>query len=190
MRKIYKMFTTILFIIFLTSCGSSNVPSSINSENNKEKNESIKKQESIFRNVTFGMNLEEVKRSEDAKIVKETKNVLGYETIIATYQTTLAYYFNENNELYGIRFGVTNVFNNKDSYKEAYNKIKQALIDKYGQPDPNFIDKPFDDAIIGCFWDKEDYSIKIMFKEVQEMTVVMVELTSKNIKPLKNTNGL
>lgn len=87
-----------------------------------------------FRNVYWGMSVEEVKKSENSKPDYEEKNIVGYKSVINGKNVLLGYFFSDG-KLYMARYVLDETFSNStDYYYSFYVPIKQFLIDKYGNP--------------------------------------------------------
>ena len=88
-----------------------------------------------FRLTSWGMSQEEVIGSEE-KIdpVEKTENMIKYKTQILGNNVELLYLFAEN-KLIGSSYRLDDNYLNSRHFLRTYNKFKQALMQKYGQPD-------------------------------------------------------
>lgn len=82
-----------------------------------------------FRNVEYGMSIEEVKEAEGAKLIEEYDNKLIYETVLANLNTKLYYYFGDDGLAEG-KIVITDF--DGGNAREIYQEIQGKLIDKYG----------------------------------------------------------
>lgn len=88
-----------------------------------------------FRLTSWGMSQEEVLGSEE-KIdpVEKTENMIKYKTQILGKNVELVYLFAQN-KLIGSSYKLDDNYLNSQRFIRTYNKFKQALMKKYGQPD-------------------------------------------------------
>lgn len=87
-----------------------------------------------FRNVKWGMTLEEVKKNENAEYFGGMENVIMYKTKAMNMDATLVYQFNDKGQLCQAMYMLDKVYTNKNSYIEDYLLVKNDLISKYGNP--------------------------------------------------------
>lgn len=88
-----------------------------------------------FRLTSWGMSQEEVINSEE-KIdpVEKTEHIIKYKTQILGRNVELFYIFAQN-KLIGSSYRLDENYLNTQRFIRTYNKFKQALVKKYGQPD-------------------------------------------------------
>jgi hypothetical protein len=88
-----------------------------------------------FRLTSWGMSQEEVVGSEE-KIdpVEKTEHIIKYKTQILGKNVELFYLFAQN-KLIGSSYRLDENYLNSRRFIRTYNRFKQALINKYGQPD-------------------------------------------------------
>jgi hypothetical protein len=88
-----------------------------------------------FRHTRWGMTQEEVIGSEDKMDpVEKTENTIKYKAQILGKNVELLYLFAQN-KLIGSSYKLDDNYLNSYHFIGTYNKFKQALIRKYGQPD-------------------------------------------------------
>ncbi len=96
-----------------------------------------------FRNVEWGMSIDEVKDNETAKFYtefnKEHTYSIVYKTKINNYSTLLLYNFYENKLFYAL-YLFTEKHSNDNLYIKDYEELKRMLINKYGEPDTDEIE--------------------------------------------------
>ena len=86
-----------------------------------------------FRKTNWGMNKEQVKKTEKGKIVEEDENILTYQGNVAGLDCFVVYIFAEG-KLVRAKYVFTETHSNKNDYILDYNKLKEILIKKYGKP--------------------------------------------------------
>ena len=91
-----------------------------------------------FRNVNWGMSIEEVQKNEKAEqITQSDKNYLQYSVSINNYDLTLYYLFSEN-KLWGAEYNGTrtnqSVVSSYKNHKTFFLTMKNTLDLKYGNP--------------------------------------------------------
>ncbi|MCD8554123.1 hypothetical protein [Seleniivibrio sp.] len=86
-----------------------------------------------FRNVNWGMSKAEVKKSEKAKLYKESNELIVYSSKILGKNVIIMYIFTQN-KLVRAKYGVTEEHSNKNRYIDDYDDLKGVLIKKYGKP--------------------------------------------------------
>lgn len=92
-----------------------------------------------FRNVKWGMTLEETINSESLPIVSNENNQLFYQTSILNKDCYLFYYCQNNNTLNCAGYFFDIKHTNPNDYIEDYLKIQNSLCSKYGEPITNKI---------------------------------------------------
>ncbi len=86
-----------------------------------------------LRNVKWGMNKEEVVKSEDKKPEFEKEDFVGYDETIDRKPVKLGYYFIDN-KLCRAVYLLTSNHTNKNDYITDYDDFKNLLTEKYGKP--------------------------------------------------------
>ena len=82
----------------------------------------------------WGMSQSEVKQSENLKIHREDKDRVYYKDKLFGHEVVISYAFH-NNRLYQAAYILSkNKFSSNEEYVNTYNKIIDALTDKYGEP--------------------------------------------------------
>lgn len=90
-----------------------------------------------FRNAKWGMSREEVKKTEQEKIVGEDENTIGYESGLAGKGVLLVYIFVED-KLVRAKYVLAEDFTNKNDYYDGFfDNVKKLLTEKYGKPSKN-----------------------------------------------------
>lgn len=87
-----------------------------------------------FRSVRWGMNINEVKENESEPLVQELNNMLLYYTSVANLDVALLYTFNDDGLLYMADYILNESHINDNGYVDDFNRLKNALIEKYGVP--------------------------------------------------------
>jgi hypothetical protein len=118
-----------------------NMPSTIidiisMSVNNKlfimyKENESRGKKQ--FRNASWRMSPDEVKKTENSEFLFQKDNILAYKGKLIDFDALIAYFFAEN-QLVRARYVLEEEHTNKNDYIEDYKSLKNKLISKYGEP--------------------------------------------------------
>lgn len=86
-----------------------------------------------FRNINWGMSIEEVKNNEELELVYETENSLMYETMLNSNDFYLVYFFDDSKLTQGV-YSLKETFYNNLKYVRCYEKLKENLTEKYGEP--------------------------------------------------------
>lgn len=86
-----------------------------------------------FRDVNWGMTLEQVKTAESLKLVKQTENKLLYSLDLADFDTNLTYHFT-NGILTSAEYRIDEKRINTSIYISDFGKIQSLLRKKYGEP--------------------------------------------------------
>ena len=92
-----------------------------------------------FRNSTWGMTPNQVKSSEDSKLIEESSELLIYETTLAGYETMAGYIFVKG-KLVRAKYILTEEYSNNNEYISDYEYLKSLLNKKYGEPVEDEID--------------------------------------------------
>ena len=87
-----------------------------------------------FKTFYWGDSSLKVKSTEKAKLIMDGGDqLLEYESEISTLKPTLTYYF-VNDKLSGVLYSFKEIHSNKNLYIVDYEKTKELLIEKYGNP--------------------------------------------------------
>lgn len=86
-----------------------------------------------FRDVEWGMTMEQVKASETLTLVKQTENRLIYSLDLADFDTNLTYQFT-NGILTSAEYRINEKRINTSLYVSDFGKIQSLLRKKYGEP--------------------------------------------------------
>jgi len=84
-----------------------------------------------FRNANWGMTYSQVKSSESAKLVKESSDLLAYQTTLADFDAFVLYIF-AGGKLTRTQYKIIETHTNKNDYISDYNTLKELLQKKYG----------------------------------------------------------
>lgn len=87
-----------------------------------------------FKMAKFGDSKETVKRYETEEIYAEDEKMVLYDTQVSGLNAILGYSFNDNDQLYYISYMFTETHINGDIYISDYAKLKEMIIEKYGNP--------------------------------------------------------
>lgn len=87
-----------------------------------------------FRNVRWGMSINEVKTNESIASVEESVSQLLYHVSVANLDAALVYTFNEDDSLCEAAYLLQESHVNDNEYVDDFNRLKKALIEKYGKP--------------------------------------------------------
>lgn len=120
-----------------------------------------------IRNVKWGYSTEQVKSHEkegnlvdQGETTDDVGTYLAYENIyVGSIKMTAEYFFNEKDQLVALRLFLADHGANFDAYVNDYEKLKELLIEKYGEPDEQhvnysesakkYLDTPGDALIAG-----------------------------------------
>ena len=149
MKKILFCVSICLILALITGC-SETIPNSTSGTNAEiPPNESSSEVESEsasdqgpqeienpdFRNVKWGMSVEEVKKQEDADLLAEFSDELQYSAHInETIPCKILYGFNDANQLYIAAYNPTADYSNDYHYYIDFLVLKERLTEVYGAP--------------------------------------------------------
>jgi len=122
-----------------------------------------------FRNTTWGMSKEEVKKIEDSKPSYENANTLIYLLNLDDLKCMLEYKFSEVIELKSINYNYVYKNNKAVANEVLLNRIAKQIEEKYNKP----TSKPTNNTLI---WDLKGFSIKAI-GEVGPENNQMVKVT-------------
>ena len=195
MKKIIVLIIVIMLSSVLIGCQESNdaVEENIEIEKSEEEQENeqieVEKSEGTksdeqnnpvynpdIRNIKWGMSIEEVKKHEEAELGLEEENFLGYQNLeVAGFESFLYYNFNIDNQLFEAYYILIHDHTNETEYISDYEKIKELITDKYGEPtsddviwkDDLYKDDPSDwgmaiitgDLVYNTTWETDDLNI-------------------------------
>jgi len=150
-----------------------------------------------FRKADWGMSIEEVKKTEETEILKETNDVLVYETTLAGYQALVAYIF-AGNKLTRAKYSFIEDHSNKNDYISDYSNLKTLLTKKYGNPyedetfwkndlyRDDYSDWGFAISLGHLFyyakWDSESTDIVAILQGENYQIETIIEYTSKDLE--------
>lgn len=84
-----------------------------------------------FRDLNWGANPSEVKKSEDGKLIADASFALIFETTLSGFKAKRAYYFDEE-RLVTVLYSIEEPINSQ-TYTN-YNNLRESLFKKYGKP--------------------------------------------------------
>jgi len=84
-----------------------------------------------FRNTTWGMTKEQVKKTENIEIVKEDNDIISYIETVVNYPALVVYKFYDDKLIWG-SYSFKQVNNNDDEYLEDFINFQNAITSKYG----------------------------------------------------------
>lgn len=87
---------------------------------------------SDFRNTNWGMNKEQVKKTEKLPIFSEDQDAILYFTKLLDYDVCIVYYFIDD-KLYNATYITAKDFTNTGEYFSIYETFKNSITKKYGQ---------------------------------------------------------
>lgn len=217
MKKILSVIL-VLVMIFAVGCGDKNAGGEIdtapeNDSQNVDEVEEIPKEDEAsekevseeendfnpdFRNIKWGMNVDEVKKREDSVLAYEDDKGLIYQDLyVAGFDANLFYYFNVNGELYQAIYGFTHDHVNETEFIRDYEDIKEELIEKYGEPiedeqywfDDLYKDDPSDwgmaiitgDLTYMTEWVTEDVNVRMLLEGDNFETTFMIAYISNTV---------
>jgi len=93
-----------------------------------------------FRKALWGMTKETVRNCEKKDPVRDDKSTLIYRDTIMGLDMAVFYYF-VNNKLVRSGYGVMEKHSNDNLYINDYKEIKNALIEKYGEPSEKWVNE-------------------------------------------------
>lgn len=153
-----------------------------------------------FRNSTWGMSKSQVKSTEKSTLVKETTDLLVYQTTLAGYKVYVGYIFS-GNKLTRSKYIVAEPHANNNDYISEYNFFNGLLKNKYGAPVEDKIDWKTDlysndksawglsimmgDLVLYSRYRTSDTEIKIILASEDYQIINEIEYSSTNPK-LKN----
>lgn len=98
-----------------------------------------------FRNATWGMTAEQVKKTEELKPKRADATEILYETHLGAQPVNIRYIFDRDGKLSNARYEFTQQYRESERYIFAYELLQNQLIRKYGAPAQEFMrcDDPF-----------------------------------------------
>ena len=85
-----------------------------------------------FRNTTWGMTKEQVKKTENIELVKEDQDNISYIETVVSYPALVLYKFHDNKLIWG-SYSFKQVNDKDDEYLEDFINFEKAISDKYGE---------------------------------------------------------
>ena len=86
-----------------------------------------------FRDTTWGMTKDQVKKTENNEIVKEGADNISYIETVVNYPALVVYKFHDNKLIWG-SYSFKQINNKDDEYLEDFMKFEEAISNKYGKP--------------------------------------------------------
>jgi len=162
-------------------------------------------QKHAFRNVDWGMSVDEVKRSESGKPVHEQDSILMYNVSLSGMDASCGYLFTNGNLFRGVyTFNLKHT--NENDYIADYDKIKAMMIDKHGKPKQDEVNWKNDryktdpqkygfavslgHLVYFATWETEDTNIVLELTGDNYKINVKSSYWSKTIKGNPQQNGL
>lgn len=163
--------------------------------------------EPTFRNAVWGMTKAEVLKSEDLTVLYNDPDIISYEpTKISSLEALTTYYFKDG-AFYRGAYLFQDIHTNDNLYIEDYEKVKNALTEKYGEP---FADRAIwsdshykndkenwglalsmGDVWFAAQWETEDTDILLYLKGDNFQISHILSYTDKDYEaPSTNTTGL
>lgn len=140
------LFFAVLFILVFAGCSPSAESSSVsyidsNTDVPETQTETAETPMNCdFRNTAWGMSMNDVINIEGTPPDDSDDNAIVYlDREICDFSTSVYYLFN-NDKLIGGMYSIQESHTNENAYIDDYNKLKEALISKYGEPDADNID--------------------------------------------------
>jgi len=136
-----------------------------------------------FRNVRWGMSVDEVKASEEVPPVKDMAAAVGilmYSDYLLNKKADLTYMFDKSRRLESAMYSVKSDDASKrsrENFDKYYKKVKETLIEKYGNS-PALGDKEVDSFKEVLVWMSGDTQIKLVLA-IAEKIYVNVQYSSK-----------
>jgi hypothetical protein len=87
-----------------------------------------------FRNTTWGMDSNQVKKNEKSKLINSNSNSLIFNGKLADFSTKINYFFTPSNKLYRTSYIINLNDENPQSYINSYILLQQHLTQKYKEP--------------------------------------------------------
>ena len=87
----------------------------------------------MFRRANWRMTIDEVKNMEEDEPVLEKEDILFYEDTLLGLDVDIMYIFLDN-QLFKGTYLIREEYENKNNYLDDYEKLRKALIEKYGKP--------------------------------------------------------
>ncbi len=163
-----------------------------------------------FRNISWGMTIEEVRASESQQPSGEDDETLIYDNVdVGGFDATLVYFFSNDSLFSGGYFIEDNEHTNQNLYIDDYNSLKEKYTQKYGDPitdditwfDDLYKDSPSDyglaiavgDLAYYAEWEYEGTSIKMLLSgDNYEIEPIMIVYSDKNFdnSTVENNNGI
>lgn len=163
-----------------------------------------KTKDADFRNVTWGMTMNEVKRSETLSVQEEDDAVLAYEETVAGLDAYLLYGFDDDGKLYNAYYSFVEKHSNDNLYISDYNNLVDKLTEKYGEPNYNrdvwlntlFQDHPEDYGLAvsighlmyGAEWETPTTKISLVLSGDNYKCTLIIGYTSKTYQAVTSSS--
>jgi hypothetical protein len=162
---------------------------------------------SDFRSFTWGSSLNQVIKNEKGKFIKQDKDdFLLYEDQLAGSDCEVIYQFNDNDKLVSGTYIFTKIFPNPQLYIQTYNKFKDLLKSKYGNPklskeewsanntptdNENYGQAVADgDLSLYSIWTSDRSIIKITLNNTNHGPSLQIHYTDKTLDEMENKEQL
>jgi hypothetical protein len=162
---------------------------------------SVHSQENDFRKTNWGMTKEDVKSTENKDIIDEvldaTEEVIVYKDQISSFDCFIGYIFVKN-KLASAGYYINEEHSNKNAYIDDYEKLKDLLSKKYGDPINDDVvwrddfykkDKSdwglaisIGDLIYKSFWETPTTEIELLLSGDNYNIELGIKYTSKELK--------
>lgn len=126
MKNIITIILVMAITLGLSGCGEA--------ESKTMSKEASREMDGEFRYGTWGMTRSEIKELEDAELFNEEEISLVYEGNAVGLNSFITYVFDENQGLYQGFYDFKVKHSNDNNYIVDYMNIKDALVQKYGDP--------------------------------------------------------
>lgn len=173
---------------------------------NQNDNKQTENQKADFRNVNWGVNPEEVKSAETEELVDTSDDGITYATTLSGYDVTLAYFFNDDGQLYQAMYVLDEKHSSDNLYLSDYEALQRGLTEKYGDPDEEkdvWLDDLYKDnpqkygfaVAVGHYvrkscWNLDNTEIDLIIMGDNFDITVAVQYKSNEIMPPKDDYGL
>lgn len=161
---------------------SKNVETEKDTDSQKELKEEVENTD--FKNVKWGMSKEEVRKLEESSVYYEEENFLIYNMKTEGLIAATRYEFNSEDQLIKVINLFLNKHVNKKDYLDDFNKMKEKLTKKYGEPTKDIVDWKDD-----LYREDESQWGKAIITGGLELATVWENETSRIILDLKGENN-
>jgi len=153
-----------------------------------------------FRNATWGMSADQVRKLEQGEPVHDKDDVIGYSTSVVGLDCWAAYFFVDDKFVRG-RYVINEAHSNLNDFINDFENLKQALSKKYGQPsfdNKNWRNDLYQDdfdkwgfaislghLVYAASWETEDSDIYLSLTGENYETSLLIEYASKAFSGLE-----